>query len=199
MLRSRSLLLLAVLTAHTANAAFGHAKVAEHFSTAIQKHFVKSSRVSYAKRRARKQGKPLLVLLTRSGCGACQNLKQSVNNGREFSGLLDKFVVVHARDKEQAQWQRPGHGYAPQTYFYAPGEDEPLPILGSSDKSPHFLHDEATLVWGMRKTLEVVRTGERSNRQGAEGQEQERAAGGRGAGGAAGAAAAAAAQAKGEL
>ena len=39
-------------------------------------------------------------------------------------------------------------------------------MLGSSDKSPHFFHDEATLVWGMRKVLEVVTTGERSNRAG---------------------------------
>ena len=59
--------------------------------------------------------------------------------------------------------QREGQTYAPQTYFYAPGEERPLPIEGSSTKSPHFFHDEATLVWGMQKALEVVRTGERSN------------------------------------
>ena len=66
--------------------------------------------VSYAKRRAARLGKPLLVLLTRSGCGACQNLKQSFNRGQDAVALLDKFVVVHAQDEQQAQWQAPSHG-----------------------------------------------------------------------------------------
>ena len=154
-------LLLASLSA--ARAAWGHGKVTEHFDEEISAHFVKSTKVSYAKRRAIKQGKPLLVLLTKRGCGACQNLKQSVNNGADVRSLLGDFVVVHAENAAMAEWQAPGQGYAPQTYFYAPGEDTPLPIQGTSEGSPHFFHDEATLVWGMRKALEVVASGERSN------------------------------------
>ena len=44
-------------------------------------------------------------------------------------------------------WQEKGHGYWPQTYFFAPGEDTALPILGNSDTSPHFLHDDDTIAW----------------------------------------------------
>ena len=63
--------------------AWGHNKVAETFDKDVAQHFLKSTRLSYAKRRALKQGKPLLVILTKRGCGACQNLKQSVNNGKD--------------------------------------------------------------------------------------------------------------------
>ena len=75
----------------------------------------------------------------------------------------DDFVVVHAENAAAKEWEADGHGYAPQTYFYAPGEEVPLPILGTSESSPHFFHDEATLVWGARKALEVVKSGARSN------------------------------------
>ena len=49
-----------------------------------------------------------------------------------------------------------GHSYVPQTYFYAPREETPLPIHGTSDSSPHFLHDESTLLWGLEKMIEVT-------------------------------------------
>jgi len=75
----------------------------------------------------------------------------------------DNFVVVHAENAAAKEWEADGHGYAPQTYFYAPGEEVPLPILGTSETSPHFFHDETTLVWGARKALEVVKSGARSN------------------------------------
>ena len=70
---------------------------------------------------------------------------------------------MHAENAAAKEWEADGHGYAPQTYFYAPGEEVPLPILGTSESSPHFFHDEATLVWGARKALEVVKSGARSN------------------------------------
>ena len=59
-----------------------------------------------------------------------------------------------------------GHSYVPQTYFYAPREETPLPIHGTSDSSPHFLHDESTLLWGLEKMIEVVKSGERYNSEG---------------------------------
>lgn len=158
-------LMLLVVASHFScvGAAWGHAKVTETFDEEVSANFVTSTKISYAKRRAVKLGRPLLVLLTKRGCGACQNLKQSVNHGKEARALLGDFVVVHAENAAMAEWQAPGQGYAPQTYFYAPGEDAPLPIQGTSEGSPHFFHDEPTLVWGMRKALAVVASGERSN------------------------------------
>ena len=171
-------LVICALLSQLGECAFGQAAPAEDFDAEISGHFLKSAKPSYAKRRAKKANKPLLVLLTKRGCGACQNLKQALNNGGKpgpggapgsattAKSLLAGFVVVHAKDAEMAAWQAPGQHYAPQAYFYAPGEEQPLPIEGSSTKSPRFFHDEATLVWGMQKALEVVKTGERSNGKG---------------------------------
>ena len=71
---------LAVLPSPAASG-FGSMKVAEHFTEDISRHFLKSTKKSYALRYSRNHEKPLVVILTRKGCGACQNLKQSVNHG----------------------------------------------------------------------------------------------------------------------
>ena len=71
-------LLFSLSSFEATDAAFGHNKVTEKFDTGVSAHFLLSAKVSYAKRKAKKLNKPLMVLLTKPGCGACQNLKQSV-------------------------------------------------------------------------------------------------------------------------
>ena len=61
---------LVALAPEGARGAFGHAKVAEHFDAEISKHFLSSTKKSYALRKSRKENKPLMVMLTRRGCGA---------------------------------------------------------------------------------------------------------------------------------
>jgi thioredoxin-related protein len=124
----RSLTVLLLLPAPS-EGAFGSAQVADKFDPDIVKQFLKTTRRSYALRRAAKHGKPLMVLLTKQGCGACQNLRQAVNRGTEMRGLLSDFVVCHAEGKFAAEWFEKGQeGYVPQTLFFAPGESKPLPI-----------------------------------------------------------------------
>jgi hypothetical protein len=62
-----------------ADGAFGHAPVAEFFDKDFSKFFIPSTKKSYSLRKSKKTEKPLMVIMTRAGCGACQNLKQSVN------------------------------------------------------------------------------------------------------------------------
>ena len=119
---------VAALLAGHGECAFGQHAPAEHFDAEISAHFLQSAKPSYAKRRAKKQNKPLLVLLTKQGCGACQNLKQALNNGGKpgmggapaasptAKSLLAQFVVVHAKDGDMVAWQvggvqrrRPAH------------------------------------------------------------------------------------------
>ena len=157
---------LAVAAVSTCDAAWGNNPVTQNFDEQTSKHFIGSSKRSYALRKSKKLNKPIIVLLTKKGCGACQNLKQSVNMDSAKLGLdtlLSNFVVVHAEGAEMEQWQGQGEGYAPQTYFFAPGEDQPLPVLGTSKTSPHFFHDADTLKWGMETAIKAVETGARSN------------------------------------
>ena len=103
---------LAAVAPEGARGAFGHAKVAEHFDAAMSKHFLSSTKKSYALRKSRKENKPLMVMLTRRGCGACQNLKQSFNlaTGEDTVQKLaaaGDFLVVHAEGSQGDEWQRP--------------------------------------------------------------------------------------------
>jgi hypothetical protein len=151
-----------------ADGAFGHAPVAEFFDKDFSKFFIPSTKKSYSLRKSKKTEKPLMVIMTRAGCGACQNLKQSVNlaQGEEtIKSIADEFIIVHAEGTQADEWQQPYQGYAPQVLFYAPGETQPLPIHGTAEAQPYFFHDHDTILWGMKKTLEVVESGERYNRE----------------------------------
>lgn len=72
---------LAALLFRGVEGAFGSAKVTESFDSAFSASFLSGSvsKKSYCLRKSKKQNKPLMVIMTRTGCGACQNLKQSVN------------------------------------------------------------------------------------------------------------------------
>ena len=162
--------LLAIITVCVAVTPVGSAwapgknKVTTHFDADALPNLLSSSKRSYVLRKARKLGLPVMAILTRAGCGACQNLKQSVNLGKELRARLAEgnILVVVAEGPAAAEWKLPGHGYVPQTLFYAPGEEaRPLPIHGSKDAQPHYLHDEATLLWGVNTAIGAVASGAR--------------------------------------
>ena len=114
-------------------------------------------------RRALKKSLPLMVILTRPGCGACQNLKQSVNYGKDLRKRLAEgdIIVVHAEGLATDEWKLHGHQYVPQTMFFAPGDKRPLPIHGRKDAQPFYLHDEQTLLWAVDVAIDAVKTGKR--------------------------------------
>eukprot|EP01043_Picozoa_sp_COSAG02_P010451 COSAG02_NODE_367_length_23739_cov_16.775127_9_plen_198_part_00 len=148
--------------------AFGSTPVTEHFDEEFSSFFLKSTKKSYALRKSKKEEKPLMVVMTRAGCGACQNLKQSVKLAQgetTIKTVASEFLIVHAEGTNADEWQQPYQGYAPQVLFYAPGETQPLPIHGTAEAQPHYFHDHDTMLWGMKKTLEVVESGERYNRE----------------------------------
>ena len=73
MLRHWSLVFTMCVTLFTAvEGAFGHAKVTQNFDKEVSAHFLGSTKRSYVLRKSATEGKPVLVLLTNPGCGACQ-------------------------------------------------------------------------------------------------------------------------------
>jgi hypothetical protein len=158
-----SLLRPAVVVADSSAAADGR------LNEDLASQFLRNPKRAYAMRVAKKANRPLMVILTQRNCAACHNLLQSINAGTELHYLLPRFVAVHAdTQKGWKAWQLAGHDYMPQTLFFAPGEKNLLPILGTSDESPHFLHDADTVVWGMTTCLEAVASGARWNTTGTE-------------------------------
>lgn len=150
--------------------------VATHLDDDLAVHFLRNPKRAYAMRAARKANKPLMVILTQRDCSACHFLLQSINDGAHARDLLPRFIGVLA-DTPNAwkAWKRAGHDYMPQTLFFPPGEKNMLPILGTSDESPHFLHDDDTVAWGMQTCLEAVASGARWNPEGVEEQVRQNA------------------------
>ena len=117
---------------------------------------------SHAMRVSKKTNTPLVVVLTDKHCAACSHLIASLNQDSTFRYLLPRFTAVLAdTPKAWKAWRLPGHEYMPQTLFFPPGEKDPLPIHGTNDEAPHFLHDAATVAWGMETCLTAVTTGDR--------------------------------------
>jgi hypothetical protein len=131
-------------------------------NTEVSAHFLKSSKVNSAKRLANKKNLPLLVLLSQSDCAACDELKQSINSDSTFKERFHQFVVVYAEDQDVFTWQQQGHAYVPSVYFFAPGEEAPLPVRAFYLQQPHFYLGRTMLEWGMSRTLEAVKSGDRS-------------------------------------
>jgi hypothetical protein len=53
-------------------------------------------------------------------------------------------------------------------------------VQGTSDRQPHFFHDESTIVWGMKTAKEAVQTGARGVAPGMPTDGSDMAAGSRG-------------------
>ena len=82
--------LLSLIPLHLA--AWGNNPITTEFDGSVKSSFISSAKKSYAMRKAKKAGKPLMVLLTKKGCGACQNLKQSVNMESEKVGITGQVI-----------------------------------------------------------------------------------------------------------
>jgi hypothetical protein len=121
------------------------------FDSEVSAHFIPSAKVKYAKRRAVKDDRPLLVLLTKTGCKESNGLKHTINLGTDVVGFLQNFTVVHAQDQQMAPWQHISGGtYTPQTMLFAPGGDTPIHNK-HSQVAPHKYVDEVGLMFMMRQ------------------------------------------------
>jgi len=98
------------------------------------------------------KGKPVMVLLTQSWCGACKGLKASINNGSKVSSAMKDFDVVHVEGDGGKMWQEQGHGYVPQAYFFG-SKGQPLHVEGPMAEYKHFFANDSALADGMKKAL----------------------------------------------
>jgi len=71
-------------------------------------------------KQAKESGKPLLVLLHASWCGACRALKPKIEKSAEFKELVKQFVAVNAQNDESPhdlpEYKIDG-GYVPRIIF----------------------------------------------------------------------------------
>ena len=97
-------------------------------------------------------------MLTKSGCGACQNLKQSVNNGKEFRTLLDQFVVRAAWAPINSASVRAPNGAVHaqrrvRTRGSAHAAHEGWPVVLALPKSRPHPRPRAPLAWALSQVV----------------------------------------------
>eukprot|EP00930_Biecheleria_cincta_P056021 TRINITY_DN4222_c0_g2_i1.p1 TRINITY_DN4222_c0_g2~~TRINITY_DN4222_c0_g2_i1.p1 ORF type:complete len:276 (+),score=66.05 TRINITY_DN4222_c0_g2_i1:125-952(+) len=107
------------------------------------------------KREVQAQGKPAVVIVTQPWCGACKHLKSSINdNMDQLTGMMDKFVVVHAPGDAGAEWQPPGEndGYIPRVYFMDTNGAF-MDVAGPNEQYRYFFQDADGLETAMKQVL----------------------------------------------
>merc|ERR1711879_308730 len=114
---------------------------------------------SEAKEEAAASGKPIMVILHKSWCGACKRLRPTVAESASFAELAKNFVMVSAEDDESPHedptFQIDG-GYIPRVFFTG-SDASPVASLyneDGNDKSRYFYPHVSQLEQSMQRAVE---------------------------------------------
>jgi protein-disulfide reductase (glutathione) len=99
-------------------------------------------------------GKPIMLVVHKSWCGACKNLKPLFANSAEIESLSSQFVMVNTLDDEEPQGElyAPDGGYIPRIMFYDAQQNlinSPEAISGNP-KYKHFFSSAEQIVEAMK-------------------------------------------------
>mmetsp|Transcript_38813 Transcript_38813/g.52682 ORF Transcript_38813/g.52682 Transcript_38813/m.52682 type:complete len:256 (-) Transcript_38813:215-982(-) len=101
-------------------------------------------------RKAREQGKPVMVLLTTKVSWDSMGLRASVNKGSKVRFLLPHFIVVN-QEHDFKQWKEEGHHYIPQALFF--NSRGQRISMNSVTAYRNFFADDIALSAAMRKAI----------------------------------------------
>ena len=140
---------LVLLAAAFASAAAGGGGPAAEFGDDIT--FSSATSVADVTAEVKASGKPGLVFVTQTWCGACKSLKKSVNDDDEIKEMFGNFIVAHAAGTDGTEWQAEGKsdGYVPRVYFLAP-DGSIADVSAPNPKYAHFFSSAAAVKAGMR-------------------------------------------------
>lgn len=117
--------------------------------------------LSDAKKRAAADNKPVMLLLWKTWCGACKQLRPKFAADPEIAALSKEFVMVQTADEEEPsdEMYRPDGGYIPRILFLAPNGEVMKDITNQAGnpRYAYFYPSPAEIVDSMRKAVARVK------------------------------------------
>ena len=114
-----------------------------------------SNRLEDSLARAKSEGRPALVLIHKSWCGACKRLK-SVFEHPEIERLAHELVMVNLEDDEEPAdpAYRPDGSYIPRIFFVRDGAVLPLHNTAGNPQYKYYYSSEDQIIASMKAALE---------------------------------------------
>lgn len=103
---------------------------------------------------AKRQQKPIMLIIHKTWCPACKQMRKKFEQSAEIEALSEHFVMSHAEDDDEPSDERyaPNGAYSPRLLFINPENGDLLPITNpaaSDPSSPHFYGSAPEVVRGM--------------------------------------------------
>ena len=109
---------------------------------------------------AKREGKPVLMMVHKSWCPHCKRLEESVSRSAEFELLAEYFVMSSVEDDEEpteAKYSIQGM-YSPRVLFLHPTTGDVLDVVNEAGDPTHLHHYESVeaLIPSMLRALQLV-------------------------------------------
>eukprot|EP00039_Didymoeca_costata_P018679 m.334519 g.334519 ORF g.334519 m.334519 type:complete len:154 (+) comp17371_c0_seq1:48-509(+) len=109
-----------------------------------------------AKNVAKETGKPIMLIIHKTWCGACKALKPKFSSSEQVANLAKNFVMVNTEDDEEPTDSQfaPDGSYIPRILFMnTEGEVQKDLTAPGRDKYLYYFHDADTVVKGMENAI----------------------------------------------
>ncbi|XP_064625446.1 thioredoxin domain-containing protein 12-like [Lineus longissimus] len=105
--------------------------------------------------------KPLMLIIHKSWCGACKNLKPNFAASQELQTLSKHFIMVNVQDDEEPSdaMYKPDGGYIPRILFLDPNGRVRQDIFnqGGNESYKFYYYNANSIVTSMHRALDQIK------------------------------------------